>query len=132
MPDSELLAQLLALMARLTEETEGYLDRQDDPQLWYNRGYANGMAAALRELGHGERVDQTVSVDPYEVRPRSKSPSLGQGLRPRSRHGRQRDLRGHAAGLTVFNCRPAQVPRSLANASSDVGCSRPKQLFTYQ
>ena len=66
-PDSELLAQLLALMARLTEETEGYLDRQDDPQLWYNRGYANGMAAALHELGHGERVEQTVSVDPYEV-----------------------------------------------------------------
>jgi hypothetical protein len=67
MPDSELLAELLALLARLTEETEGYLDRQDDPQLWYNRGYANGMAAALRQLGHGERIDQTVSADPYEV-----------------------------------------------------------------
>ena len=35
----------------MTDETEGYLDRQDDPQLWYNRGYANGMVKALRELG---------------------------------------------------------------------------------
>jgi hypothetical protein len=66
MTDPALLDQLLRLMAELTEETEGYLDRQDDPQLWYNRGYANGMAAALRALGHGPAVDKAIPFDPYE------------------------------------------------------------------
>jgi hypothetical protein len=66
-PDRELLDQLVALMLRLSDETEGYLDRQDDPQLWYNRGYANGMAAALRELGHGARVDAALAADPYDA-----------------------------------------------------------------
>lgn len=65
--NATLLDQLVALMQRLTDESEGYLDRQDDAQLWYNRGYANGMAAALREVGHGDRVDAAIAVDPYEV-----------------------------------------------------------------
>ena len=64
--DQDLIEQLFALLVDLTEGTDGYLDRQDDPQLWYNRGYANGMAAALRELGHGERVVQAIESDPYE------------------------------------------------------------------
>jgi len=50
----------------LTEGTDGYLDRQDDPQLWYNRGYANGMAAALRDLGHGDRVARAIAPDAYD------------------------------------------------------------------
>ena len=66
-PEAALLDQLVALMVRLTDESEGYLDRQDDPQLWYNRGYANGMAVALRELGHGGRVDAALDADPYEA-----------------------------------------------------------------
>ncbi|MGD8208127.1 MAG: hypothetical protein PVH47_08625 [Thiohalocapsa sp.] len=67
MSDPLLLEQLLSLLIELTEESEGYLDRQDDPQLWYNRGYANGMAAALRELGHGALLDARVGAeDPYE------------------------------------------------------------------
>jgi len=63
----DLLDQLLKLLAELTEESEGYLDREDDPQLWYNRGYANGMAAALIELGHAEAVARTVAPDPYDA-----------------------------------------------------------------
>jgi hypothetical protein len=63
----DLLDQLLKLLAELTEESEGYLDREDDPQLWYNRGYANGMAAALTDLGHAEAVARTVEVDPYDA-----------------------------------------------------------------
>ena len=65
--DDALLDQLIDLMLRLTEETEGYLDRQDDPQLWYNRGYANGMADALRELGHDARVDSALAADQYDA-----------------------------------------------------------------
>jgi hypothetical protein len=67
MPDPEILHQLFDLLAELSADSEGYLDRQDDPQLWYNRGYANGMAAVLRELGYGERVDAVIAPDPYEL-----------------------------------------------------------------
>jgi hypothetical protein len=66
MTQPEIVEQLLELLSELTEETEGYLERQDDAQLWYNRGYANGMAAALRQAGLGERVDALIGVDPYE------------------------------------------------------------------
>ena len=66
MSEPDILDQLLSLMAELFAESEDYLDRQDDLQLWYNRGYANGMASALRELGHGERVDETIATDPYD------------------------------------------------------------------
>ncbi len=62
----ELLTQLLRLLAELTEESEGYLEREDDSQRWYNRGYANGMAAALTRLGHGDAVARTVASDPYD------------------------------------------------------------------
>jgi hypothetical protein len=65
--DPDLLTQLLRLLAELTTESEGYLDREDDSQLWYNRGYANGMAAALTALGHGEAVARTVEPDPYDL-----------------------------------------------------------------
>jgi hypothetical protein len=64
--DPKLLNQLLRLLTELTEESDGYLEREDDSQLWYNRGYANGMAAALTALGHGEAVARTVAPDPYD------------------------------------------------------------------
>jgi hypothetical protein len=64
--DPDILRQLLQLLAELTADSEGYLEREDDAQLWYNRGYANGIAAALTELGHGEAVARTVEPDPYE------------------------------------------------------------------
>ncbi|MCG6942460.1 MAG: hypothetical protein LJE69_14565 [Thiohalocapsa sp.] len=66
MSDLQLLNQLLRLLAELTEDSEGYLEREDDFQRWYNRGYANGMAAALTALGHGEAVARTVEPDPYD------------------------------------------------------------------
>ncbi len=64
--DTDILNQLLALLAELTRDSEGYLEREDDSQLWYNRGYANGMAAALTALGHGEAVARTIEPDPYD------------------------------------------------------------------
>lgn len=65
--DDPLIERLLELARELTHDSEGYLERQDDPQLWYNRGYANGMAAALRALGHGTRVDATLELDVYDA-----------------------------------------------------------------
>lgn len=49
MPD-ELLRQLIDLIDKLRDETEGFLDSPGDQQLWYNRGYANGMVLALQRL----------------------------------------------------------------------------------
>ncbi len=57
MLDDPLINRLLELARELVDGSEDYLDRQDDPQLWYNRGYANGMVAALHALGYSEQVD---------------------------------------------------------------------------
>ena len=46
-----LLSQLLDLIDRLRDETAEFLDNPGDQQLWYNRGYANGMVLALQRLG---------------------------------------------------------------------------------
>lgn len=42
------LEKLGELVVRLYGETEGYIDNPADAQLWYNRGYANGVVAYLR------------------------------------------------------------------------------------
>jgi len=45
----ELLASLAELVRGLYEETHGFLERTDELQAWYNRGYANGVIEVLRE-----------------------------------------------------------------------------------
>lgn len=67
MSDDPLIARLLELIQELAADSDGYLERQDDSQLWYNRGYANGMAAALRQLGHAEPLDAAVAPDDYDA-----------------------------------------------------------------
>jgi hypothetical protein len=67
MSDEPLIERLIELMKELSDGSEGYLERQDDPQLWYNRGYANGMADALRKLGHGQRIDSQLEPDVYDA-----------------------------------------------------------------
>jgi hypothetical protein len=57
------LSQLLTLLCDLYEDTEGFLERSDDAQLWYNRGYANGMIEALRALGYGAQVESLIEPD---------------------------------------------------------------------
>jgi len=47
----KVINQLIGLVARLYHETEGYDDHQDDSQLWYNRGYADGVAKAVQDAG---------------------------------------------------------------------------------
>jgi len=63
-----LLDELLGIAERLYHETEGFLDQPEDQQLWYNRGYANGMLRALRALGYapwlGTRLQDT---DPDDI-----------------------------------------------------------------
>lgn len=46
--DESLIARLRDLITELATESAGFLDRQDDPQLWYNRGYLVGMCQVLQ------------------------------------------------------------------------------------
>lgn len=59
LPD-ELLIQLLDLIDRLRSETADFLDNPGDQQLWYDRGYANGMVIALQRLGQTARLGERV------------------------------------------------------------------------
>ena len=63
----ELLGQLLALIDRLRDETAGFLDEPGDQQVWYNRGYANGMVAALARLGAEASLGPRLPDDPAEL-----------------------------------------------------------------
>jgi hypothetical protein len=64
-----LLDQLLALVDRLRDESAGYLEEPGDQQLWYNRGYANGMVLALRSLGQDAALGDRLPDDPDQLGP---------------------------------------------------------------
>ena len=53
-PQSAMLDRLLAIIRRLQAETAGFESNPHDQQAWYNRGYAQGMILALRDLGYGD------------------------------------------------------------------------------
>lgn len=68
MRNEQILERLLQLAARLYAETEGFEHRSEDAQLWYNRGYANGMLAGLAERGHGDAIRAAgISPDPADL-----------------------------------------------------------------
>jgi len=48
--------KLVGLVEKLYTETEGYADNPSDAQLWYNRGYANGVVAYFRKNGVAEKL----------------------------------------------------------------------------
>jgi len=63
-----LLDELLAIAERLYAESEDFLEHPDDAQLWYNRGYANGILRALDALGYGAYVGERMQrIDGAEV-----------------------------------------------------------------
>ncbi|MFP5505270.1 MAG: hypothetical protein ACLGH6_03660 [Gammaproteobacteria bacterium] len=65
-PHAALLQRLLRLMGKLYAESEDYFDHPEQEQLWYNRGYADGMLQALRDLGYAEDIRDQV---PAGMRP---------------------------------------------------------------
>ena len=74
MTDSDtILSRLISLIHRLQGESDGFLEHQDVAQLWYNRGYADGIVAAIRELGHGESLPSDLAQGP--------DPDLEQAIR---------------------------------------------------
>ncbi|MCB2261911.1 MAG: hypothetical protein LGR52_03085 [Candidatus Thiosymbion ectosymbiont of Robbea hypermnestra] len=58
-----LLPRLLELICDLYEDSRGFPDRTDDAQLWYNRGYANGVIHALDQLGYARHVASALEPD---------------------------------------------------------------------
>lgn len=84
-----LLERLLRLTERLQNETATFADRPEQEQLWYNRGYANGMLTALRDLGYGERITGRVSRDPEDVLNGCEALSCGRAYR----HGEEMGYR---------------------------------------
>jgi hypothetical protein len=66
-PPPDILPQLLALIGELYEDTVGFTERTDDAQLWYNRGYANGMVEVLGELGFRRQVESLIDPDADNV-----------------------------------------------------------------
>ena len=71
-PSPELLRKLCALVRRLREESADFIEHHEDGQRWYNRGYANGMLRALRDLlGEetpcGEGLDDPALLAGHEV-----------------------------------------------------------------
>jgi len=62
-PD-ELLSQLVDLIDRLRAESGDFLGQPGDQQVWYNRGYANGMLLVLRRIVPVDRLGDRMPDDP--------------------------------------------------------------------
>jgi hypothetical protein len=63
LPD-ELLRQLLDLIDQLRQDSGEFLDEPGDQQLWYNRGYANGVVLALLGLRPRQALGGRAPDDP--------------------------------------------------------------------
>ncbi len=50
------LARLIGIVERLRGESAGFQDEPGNQQLWYDRGYANGVLHTLVALGYGDQV----------------------------------------------------------------------------
>lgn len=81
----ELLTQLLDLIDQLRTESADFLDQPGDQQLWYNRGYANGMLTALTRINGGAGLgarepDDAAAVDAHGAMPWGKAYRHGEQI----------------------------------------------------
>ncbi|MEW8334191.1 MAG: hypothetical protein AB2602_12985 [Candidatus Thiodiazotropha sp.] len=53
----DIFQRLLPLVRELHAETATPVAQESELQLWYNRGYADGMIEAMRSLGFSQRLD---------------------------------------------------------------------------
>ncbi|WP_043108380.1 hypothetical protein [endosymbiont of unidentified scaly snail isolate Monju] len=88
---SELLEQLCALVRELRTGSADFLEHHEDGQHWYNRGYANGMLRALRDLlGEdcpcGEALDDEAELQPHRVMAWGKAYGHGEAMGERETH----------------------------------------------
>ncbi|MGU9977224.1 MAG: hypothetical protein ACNYNY_00810 [Candidatus Oxydemutatoraceae bacterium WSBS_2016_MAG_OTU14] len=61
-----LVEKMSTLLHKLDEESAAWLDEPENHQLWYDRGYADGIAKALQELGWAEQSKQYAIVSEKE------------------------------------------------------------------
>lgn len=61
------LDQLIQVVQDLHDETRDFLNQAEEQQLWYNRGYANGVVHALDKLGYGAYLEGRITRDPDDV-----------------------------------------------------------------
>lgn len=80
-----LIGKLIGLIDELYAETVSFLDKPEEAQLWYNRGYANGIIAGLDALGYGELLDERITRDPADIISGFEIFDWGQAYR----HGRE-------------------------------------------
>ncbi|MES9833730.1 MAG: hypothetical protein ABW157_20090 [Candidatus Thiodiazotropha sp. LLP2] len=52
------IQRLLQLAQDLYAETSGLSETESELQLWYNRGYADGMTSRMRGLGYEDEVSK--------------------------------------------------------------------------
>ena len=57
----------MQLLRDLYAETTGLSAENEDLQLWYNRGYADGMLRVLRESGAADRLTDLAGIEPGEI-----------------------------------------------------------------
>lgn len=62
-----ILPRLLELICDLYDDSQGFLDRTQDAQSWYNRGYANGVIHSLEQLGYARHVAAALDPDPPDL-----------------------------------------------------------------
>ncbi|MCU7932689.1 MAG: hypothetical protein KZQ90_17965 [Candidatus Thiodiazotropha sp. (ex Codakia rugifera)] len=53
----DVLQRLLQVVQNLYTETADLTEGESELQLWYNRGYADGMVSAMRALGYAQQID---------------------------------------------------------------------------
>lgn len=76
-----MLERLFPILQRLYNETHDFLEQPENQQHWYNRGYANGMVAALDELGFGDWIRARIRVDAVDVISGHEALAWGQAYR---------------------------------------------------
>lgn len=59
----EIVDKLFDIVVRLYTETEGYIGNPSEVQLWYNRGYANGVVSVLRSKELLETLGSQLVLD---------------------------------------------------------------------
>ena len=58
--------KLAGLVEKLYNETQDYSDNPSDAQLWYNRGYANGVVAYFIKNGFAEKLSN-LTLDAADI-----------------------------------------------------------------
>ncbi|MDH5184152.1 MAG: hypothetical protein OEX12_09710 [Gammaproteobacteria bacterium] len=55
------------IVVRLYQETDGYQHNPSEVQLWYNRGYANGVLSVLRAQAAVQELASNITLDDADI-----------------------------------------------------------------